>query len=167
MLIFHFPSFVLKIATHSKCYRFACRTSKILSIFISAVTKPNKRKKCRHYYSKPFVFNACLFMYDIYKRCSDKPQSKGRWLSLEWRKGWGEQKESKNNFKVIVYAWLEGNSARGRTYSCAGCTRESQISHCTSEAPFALSYRNPAPRFPLPLVLWTLRTIHPVMKITF
>lgn len=87
MLVFHFPSFVLKIATHSKCSGFSCRTFKILSIFISAVTKPNKPKKYRHYYSKSFGFNACLFMHGIYECCSDKPQSKAKWLSLKWRKG--------------------------------------------------------------------------------
>ena len=87
MFVFHFSSFVLKIAPHSKCFRFSYRTSKISSIFISAVTKPNKPKKCRHSCSKSFVFNTCLFVHGIYTCCSDKPQRKARWLSLVWKKG--------------------------------------------------------------------------------
>lgn len=31
---------------------------------------------------------------------------------------------------------------------------------------FALSYLNLAPTFPLPLVLWTVKTIHPQIQIT-
>lgn len=79
---------------------------------------------------------------------------------------WGNQcSKALNIFSVIAYAQLYSNSARGSTYSCAGYVKESQISHCSSEAPFALSYHTPALTFPLPLVLWTLKMIHPLMQI--
>lgn len=62
MLIFHFPSFVLKTATHSVLQIFLQKL-RILNNFTSAVTKPDKPTICRHSYWNPSAFSRGSFVW--------------------------------------------------------------------------------------------------------